>query len=436
VNKLIVLLIAVTVMQSCNKPSEFGKELVEGSNISWKILNYTSLSAKSIPGDSILTYYAPNPGRNLTSFKVGEIFDAALGRITAETFAQFQIVQTSATALKDATIDSIIWTIRYDPDTTHQFGNFSNPISLDVYRITEDVNATKYDSLYTNQRFETENTPVASADNYLVAPYPRDSSVLKFRFTEDFGNYLKSLPDSAFSNSKNLQQYFEGLNIRPRGLTNNLISLILSDKGNSLTIYYTENSTQDKKSIVLSASYLATRNHVSITRDLSGSRLASYYANPTGDSLLYIQGLGGPKVEMTLPDMDSLKQYLLLQAELQMPVADANGSEYSLPGRIWVYKKDGNGRFVSIADGVSAINANGLNGLGGTPEKFTDNGVAYYRYNIRITEHLKEVIKGTESNILYLSSLAQGTDPGRAVLNGSGTLRRPLTLRLIISKKL
>ena len=418
---------------SCNKPSDFGKEFVSGNNIPFDVIDTFSLKAISEPGARIRMYV---PGSTATSGNsiVGAVRDDEFGIITANIYAQFVInkaISSKATNLSASAIDSVVWDVYYDADSTGQYGDLSSPISLDVFKITENVN--NQDTLYSDFNYQTDAVPVSSISNFIPKPFPSDSSHLRFRFNNDFVNYLKSLPDSTFNTSSKLQEQFEGLSIKPNGETKSMIRLNMVNTNNRLTIYYKPTASDTTTSIILITNGNCVR-HTSFTHDYTGSRFQKYLDNPTTDSVLFIQSLAGPRVKITLPDLSYLKYDALNFAELELTVTDPISNLYALPLQLWLFKKNSDGELISTTDGSIALTSSLASAYGGTKEEFTENGLTKYKYKIRLPKYLTDYIDGKETNELYLSMLYSGTLPARVLLNGPNTKANPMKLKLIVSR--
>lgn len=418
---------------SCNKPSDFGKELVSGNNIPFAVIDTFTLQAESQLGDSIRMYVPGSVNGTSDNSIVGYVEDNAFGKTSAEIFTQFAIDIYSNDTLSGSTIDSVVWDVYYyDSDTTNQYGDLTQPVNLRLFRISEDVN--NKDTLYSNKKFAVDGNEIGSLINFLPMPFPSDSSHIRFRLNNNFTNFLSTLPDSTFRNTTNLQKYFEGINIRAdNNISGSLIKLDLINKENQLVIYFKRagKSTQDSIRMITNAN---TVRHTAFTHDYTGSDFQQYLDNPSSDSLLYLQSMGGPRIKITLPDLSYLKTDALNFAELELTVAANNGSLYIPPAQLWLFKKNTDGDLISIIDGSIAINQSLESSFGGTPVEFVENGINKIKYKFRLPKHLTDYIDGKENNELYLSMLFAGSVPARVILNGPKTLVSPVKLKLIVSK--
>lgn len=423
-----LLFLALSI--GCNKPSDFGKELISGSNIPFFTADTFNLQASSVEGDSVRIYVRGLGDLTATSFLVGSVNDPYFGMTEAELYTQFQMSSSYSNNLSSVVIDSIIWDVYYDADSTHQYGDLTGKFNLEVRRINEDMNVL--DTLYANRKISTDPLLMASLSDYQAMPFREDSSHLRFVMNDNFANFLKSLPDSTFSNSAKLQEQFEGLSIGNNGNVGGMLSLNLVDNRNQLKIYFKEQGSATQDSIRMITTTNSVR-HTHFKHDRTGSRYANYLADPSSDSVLFVQAMGGPQIKITLPPMDYLKGSAVNFAELQLTIAPDNGFLFRKPRQIWLFKKNTAGTTLTIKDGLLALNNSLFSSFGGQPEEFVENGQTVYRYKIRFPLHLIDYIDGLESNELYISVLYGGYAPSRAIFNGPTTKVNPLKLKLIVT---
>lgn len=415
---------------ACNKPSDFGKELVSGNNIPFEQLDTFTLQAVSEPGDSVRMFVPGSASSTSGNSMAGNVEDPVFGNIQAKAFAQFAINKNYSGGLGNAVIDSVIWDVYYDSDTTNQYGDLSAPISLGVFRINENVN--EKDTLYSTKEFSVDPSEVGSLDNFIPKYLPKDSSHLRFKLNSTFANYLATLPDTTFKNTLNLQSQFEGLSIQAKGTSQALVRLNFTNANNRLTVYFKPNGGAKDTTLSMLTNANCVR-HTSFKHNYAGSRFQKSIDQPGTDSLLFVQSMGGPRIRITLPDMSFLKTDALNFAELELTV-NAEFLNFNRPSQLWLFKKNDQGELNSIIDGSIALSNSLTTAFGGTPQEFVENGKSIYKYRFRIPKHLTDYIDGKEGNELYLSILNAASVPARVVLNGPNTKASPMKLKLIVSK--
>ncbi|MCO6461264.1 MAG: DUF4270 family protein [Saprospiraceae bacterium] len=429
-NKAFFAILAFVVLIACNKPSDFGKEIISGSNIPYEQLDTFVLNAVSEVDDSVRTYVPGSVSLTMSNSIVGNVDDPDFGNIQAEAYVNFAIERILNDSLNFIQLDSAVWEVYYDTDSTGQYGDISQPMSLEVFRIQDSVKVQ--DTLYSTKSFVVDPVSVSGIYNFVPKPLPSDSTHLRFKMNDNFLNFLKTLPDTAFSNSINMRNNFNGLAIKAVGKTKALVRFNFINSNNNLKIYYTKPGGK-RDSIKLITNVNCVR-HTMYKHDYTGSRYLASITNPGTDSLLFIQSMAGPRVKILLPDLSFLKNDALNFAELEMTVADDNGTAFPKPPQLWLYKKNTSGSIVSITDGTIAINSGYRGAFGGSLEEFSINQKTVFKYKFRLPKHIIDYIKGNEGKELYISVLGASSVPSRVLINGGKNKINPLKLKLIVSK--
>lgn len=429
-NFFLFALCAIIFLIACNKPSDFGKELISDSNIPFEVLDTFSLNVVSERSDSLRTYVPGAVSLTMSNSIIGYLDDPDFGSIKAEAYAGFAVERILKDSLKYMQIDSATWEVYYDRDTTNQYGDITKPITLEVFRVTEQMKTT--DTLFSNKSFASDNTPVAGLYNFVPKPLPSDSSFLKFRMNEQFINFIKQLPDTSFKNSIAVVNNFNGLMIKSPGKTEALLRVNFIDARNNLKIYYTS-YTGKKDSIKLITTTNSIR-HTHYVHDYTGSRFQKSIDQPESDSVVFIQAMAGPQLKLSLPDLAYLKNDGLNFAELELIVSDENTANFPKPKQLWLYKKGSDGQLTSIVDGTIAISSGYSSSFGGSLEEFTIDQKTVFKYRFRLPKHLTDYIDGKEGKELYISALGAASEPGKVIINGPQSSVRPMKIKLIITK--
>ncbi len=429
-NLLFLSLCVLVTLIACNKPSDFGKELISGSNIPFEVIDTFSLNAVSVKSDSLRTYVPGSVSLTMPNSIIGDLDDADFGNVKGEAYAGFAVERILQDSLHFMQIDSAVWEVYYDTDTTNQYGNIKEPLSLEVFRVTEAMKST--DTLFSNKSFAIDDSPVSGLYNIVQKPLPSDSSYLRFRMNSNFIDFIKQLPDTSFKNSVAVVNNFNGLMIKSQGKTKSLVRVNFIDSRNNLKIYYTS-YTGKRDSIKLITTTNSVR-HTHYVHDYTGSRFQKSIDQPGSDSLLFIQAMAGPQIKVKLPDLSYLKNDGLNFAELELVVSDDNNNDFPKPGQLWLYKKGQDGQLTSITDGTIAINSGYSSSFGGNLEEFTINQKTVFKYRFRLPKHLTDYIDGKEPEELYISALGSASEPGRVMLNGPKSVVNPMKLKLIVTK--
>jgi hypothetical protein len=429
-NYALFALFILIALVACNKPSDFGKEIIAGSNIPYEQLDTFTLHASSEIDDSVRTYVPGSVSLSMSNSIVGNVDDPVFGNIQAEAYASFAIERILNDSLNFIQLDSAVWEVFYDSDSTNQYGDITQAMNLEVYRIIDSVKVQ--DTLYSTHSYATDPSAVSGKYNFFPRPFPSDSSHLRFKMNDNFLTFLKGLPDTTFASSLNVRNNFPGFAIKAVGKTGALIRFNFINAQNNLKIYYKKpNGTRDSIKLITNINCV---RHTMYKHDYTGSRYLNSKVNPSSDSLLFVQSMAGPRIKLTLPDLSYLKSDGLNFAELELTVADDNGKAFPKPQQLWLYKKDSKGEIVSVADGTIAINSGYRASFGGNLEEFSINQKTVYKYRFRLPKHMIDYIKGKEGNELYISVLGASSTPARVLINGGKTKVNPVKLKLIVSK--
>ena len=152
----------------------------------------------------------------------------------------------------------------------------------------------------------------------------------------------------------------------------------------------------------------------------------------SGNELFYLQGMGGVKAQLRLPDIreyfDSINNnqpVAINQAKLFLTVYDDN-SELEIPPQLGLVILDEDGEYLPLADATESASF-----FGGFP----NDGKTQYWF--RISRHVQQVLNGDIPNY-PLILLVQGASfrANRVILYGSDTnnVENKMSLELIYTK--
>jgi hypothetical protein len=123
---------------------------------------------------------------------VGNVDDPVFGNIQAEAYASFAIERILNDSLNFIQLDSAVWEVFYDSDSTNQYGDITQAMNLEVYRIIDSVKVQ--DTLYSTHSYATDPSAVSGKYNFFPRPFPSDSSHLRFKMNDNFLTFLKDYP--------------------------------------------------------------------------------------------------------------------------------------------------------------------------------------------------------------------------------------------------
>lgn len=161
---------------------------------------------------------------------VGSYKDDIFGRITASSYLKF--TGLSFNIEDKAKFDSISLILNYD---TYSFADTASVQTLNIYRLSEEMETDENSNLYRNSNFEVEPSPL-STFNYSPRPHQNDS--IQISIAADLGQELfDKIQNDEISNNNNFNDALFGLVIVPDSLNNS--SIVSFSKENSyLRLYY------------------------------------------------------------------------------------------------------------------------------------------------------------------------------------------------------
>jgi hypothetical protein len=423
---LIAAILSFAFLFSCEKPSDIGLEIQPpGDKLDVIYCDTISLVTYSALEDSIRT--------DETSYNLlGSYSDPVFGKHTASFYTQIRLSSNAPSFGDSATVDSLVLSLGY----ADYYGDTLSPQSIKVYRLAEDI--YKDSSYYSNRELKITGELLGSKTFY---PTPTDSvyvggdtlkAQLRIRLNNNLGNDFLSLAGSTqLSDNSNFLEYFKGLYVTsvPVSSTGCIMSFNLLSYLSSVTLYYKNADNDSLKYIFVINENCARFNHFNHSK--------YWYADPylrseiygdtlKGDSILYLQGIGGLKVRIQYPYLTDLAKngkIAINKAELIIPVDDDDMTldNYDPPDRLALLEeKDGNIRFLlDQYEGAAYYNG------------YYDETGKQYRFNI--ARHVQQVVDGIKENLglsLVVYTTERPIKANRVVLKGS---KRTENLRLLVT---
>jgi len=423
------------LLAACNDPAAIDTDLIDQDRADVVFKNDFSLTASTIEEDSVQTY---NVGNQLNSYPCGIFVDPVFGETEASIYGQVRLV--SVPDYDDVTFDSIVLSLAYS--NPGLYGDSTEQVSLDVYRILEDIDGeTDY---YSDAEFDTEITPLGTFEYF---PRPNDSVDINLYTTDSvrlttvaphirtkldpaFGQEVINFDSTTYSTNANFLEALKGLYLKPEGSTEGISAFDLRSNFSRLSIYYTTD-----EGTPLEYSYFFTdlsAKIVNYKHDYSNSIVEPFLINSVNnEDLIFIQGMSGVNTKITIDDIDDLGDVIINKAELELYVAEIptdNAELYAPISQIIVAEKDEDDSFIFIDDVNNAIIRADIGAFGGALEEDTDNNVM--KYTVNITTHLQDIISGVSNNEIFIRSFPKASNLSRSVLYGVTDSTYPIKLKV------
>jgi hypothetical protein len=367
----------------------------------------------------------------LVTYLCGSVQDPIFGRYTAEIYAQ-PLLPGIASSLIGSTLDSVVLSLRYD--TLGTYGSILDPLTIEVYRMAE--NPAFNQEYYSNHQFMTNPDLLGSLT---FIPKPKDSvTVYRPNDTLRLAPHIRIPLDltkmgdlllqdtSVFENQDSFLNYFNGLYIKITDANNTMLGFNLLSAVTGLSYYYDKGTSNDLEfKFVITSGSVKT---VHMVHDYTGSPVAAALAPEPEAELTYIQGMSGVTSYMRVEGLDAIGSAIINQAQFEFYATfpDGDMGELYPPCQYIITQEKTDTSLVNSEDVAIAL---ALTGSSSTTESFNaifggrrgtpDPGPpVVYRYNMNVTNQIKDIIAGNQQNIIYFNPFAKGNIPNRAVIFG------------------
>ncbi|MEM8909892.1 MAG: DUF4270 family protein, partial [Bacteroidota bacterium] len=340
--------------------------------------------------------------------------------------------------------------LKLEYDSAGIYGDLNALQRFEVYEIDELIdNDTSY---FSNQQFMTKNVVLGEknfrprfrqSDSLTVFTYTSGDTLtstlaphLRINLHElntEIADLLFTLGDDDYE-SDNFISVFNGLSIRAINTTETMLSFDLSSSSVSgMTLYY-KNSDGELAQYEYSI-FNPNLKHSNIRHDFTGTPIANAFDSKIiGDSILYLQGMSGPNIEVEIPYANVLKdQVIVNKAELIFTIESAIDDPIFAPSdQLILTRRNEDDVLVVIPDVSFAISRNDLGLFGGSVESSTNaSGSLVNTYALNISSQLKSINdEDIEEPSHILRSFPKQERGSRVVLYGPNHSRYPLELKV------
>jgi hypothetical protein len=427
---LFILTITSLVVASCTKPVLIGSDLLEDEKSSLKFEDNFDLSFYTEETDSVIVH-SDNVSLQLLTYLCGHVDDPIFGSYSAEIYAQPVLFVSSGLDLLNSSLDSVVLQLRYD--TLGNYGSLNDPVTLEVYRMTENPNFnTEY---YSNERFSSgaETMDILGSLTFIPEPYDsitvgasRIAPSIRIPLLVEKLVDLVSQDSSVFTHIDSFLNYFNGLHIRMTGANNTMLGFNLLNSDSKLSFYYDKGSEMDKVfSFIFTTGSIKT---VYMEHDYAGSFVEPYLSSNPDADYWFVQGMAGVTTRMSINNLSILGDAIINQAELEVycTFLDQDNPPLYPPIKYMVTQELTDTSLVNSID-VNVGLARSQSMLesetyktyyGGVLEKVSDGPPVVYRYNMKVTGQVKDIFRGEKENIIYFNPFEKPNVPNRSVMFG------------------
>lgn len=455
-NLIFITIVFCTLFaMSCSKTTEVGLDILDQDQVGVNVIDTFKVESITIRKDSVL-----NPSYKIftLTFPSGNFTDPVLGKTTAGLY--FQMLpgaNYSTKKLSNAIVDSVVMSLKYD---SLSFGDITTPRSVELYRLTEEMPTQDQ---YSNKTFNVEATPLTSKtfiartkpskDKVKVISYADDTTKisldphLRMKLPNTLGAEILKLDSAVLNKDADFTKAIKGFYLKPtsddKGLINFLLTQYTSptsstsyNTATNINIYYRDND--GKKNIMSLYSGIAAVKSVNFASTPSKLVVNAINNKAAGDSVVYVQGMNGTDVKLSIPKIKNLynKNLIVNKATLEMylkPTADG----FEAPPQLVLRKKNiGTVYDDLIPDVIFSNNSSGsLASFGGKPVKVTVNGESLLKYTFNMSNYVQNMIdEPNTSETVYLAFENKSSTINRGVFYGANHPKYPMKFKLYYTK--
>ncbi len=422
-----ISLLVVFVVASCKKdPYEIGLDLLTSSDT----LYVSQIDTLTVVAYSELEDSARSD--ELPALLLGSIMDPVFGKTTASFYTQFLLSSEQINFGVNAHLDSLVLLLYYDT----YYGDTTTLQQVRVFEMSQDI---FYDSsYYSNQSIDTYGIELA---NMTYRPTPTDSNIiwekpvaphLRINLsnqTNYLGNKILFAPDHVLSSNAEFINFMKGLYVEATPVSSRgaVISYVPIDGLSKMVLYFHNEDVGDSLHFNLPVDITAARfnnyNHHGYADASPDFKQQVVYKDTTlGKNKVYLQTLGGVKLKIRFPYIQSLRDSFgniaINSAILTFKNPEAD-STWIPPPQLAMYKYDSAGRIGVIIDELD-----GLDYFGGAYNKDDRS------YWFRLTRYfqtllLSDTIENYDIYVLASNPLIRDANTNRVILNGTNPIYSP-----------
>ena len=437
--KPIIALLLLVGLISCNEEITVGSSLLEDSSINVDFTDTVTVTAKTVAENRLISYRNSLTFTNGT-YMVGAIDDPTFGRSSSETYLSIRIVDELFPEFDTLKIDSVVMVIPLD--SLGQFGNEDAIHEISVHQLDNSLVVDAGDTLFTNQSFNYNSTPmgtytgrVSHKDSVKIFSAIVDSTICaapQLRVQLDTSLWHDIAIDTLKSRDADVfLDLVRGFVIRSTPNDNSMFGLNLADSQTPLIeLYYEENDST--KNVYLFD--LAQFRSSLFSHDYSGTPVLEAIETES-DELLYIQSMQGPNIELDLVNLLAFQDNVVNRASLNLYVQQETDPVLPLVDEIEAYYVSNSGDTIRISDAI--INDSPqvtIDVEGGQLENIIIGGELVKKYELDITNHVVQIIRGNISSTkIFLRALRKEQRANRSILLGPNHPEFPIEIELTIS---
>ena len=402
---------------SCQRSTNIGYNILPGDDrINLNITDTLSLEIHTIKTDSVIS-------SGVSELLLGEYTDPIFGYSKASFALQFAMGQAVNFSSTDI-VDSVILSLPYNQNMNNIYGNSSSEQTVEIYKITNDLdNQKKY---YSNENPDLYTGELVGNTTY----YPTAAdTVFNIKLDNSLGEYFISADQTNFDSIQSFHNFFKGLYIKAE--SNNDDGAIVKFNMNAalIMIIYFHNENNSNLQYKITANNSLTVRFNLLEHDYTSADFAGTIDDNTlpQDTVAYLQAGSGLYTKIQVPflkNLNNLGNIVINRAELIINTVPENlSSETTYPAinKVFITGFVSDTSSILIPDYITQTFYSG--------ELYEDG-----TYKFNITAYVQNILNGTTENKgIKLFPAFDNSDVARSIIT-TGKNSKPMKLVITYTK--
>jgi len=440
----------IFLMLNCGRTTIIGEDLLGGDALNIKWIDTSTLVSYTLADEPVKTFDPSDP-TFIESFLLGNIDDPIFGTTKSELTIAIS-PERSKPVFDSITVDSVILILAVD--TTKYYGNLDAVHSIEVYQVDEVIDiTTEYQS---DTSFNVNSQPIGGKYNFTLRDLTRDSVEIwlepgfsekqlypphiRIQMTAAFAQYLIDNNTVQIYESENsFVEFIRGLQLRSILPNDAFLAFDLNSNFNEMTFFYKEkDGNNDQYDYSVNTLYI---RHLHYDLDHENSIAKQFMENKElGDSLVFMQPMGGFKAAVEFPYLDFYKDKIINKVELELTLARLAEENPKLTPATQIattHNRLVDGEEVFINDFYSnfLFSKDVLPVSGGQLLEVKDGNLILEKYKVNLSNQIKDILSGVSENKIFMIVYPDGERVSRSVLYGPEHSTFPMKLNVTYTEQ-
>ena len=431
------------IVSACTDPINIGSDVIEADGvIDVEFIDTLTLTSQTILSDSSITFRQTDQNTfSGQTYLAGVLEDQVFGK--SEAIVYFGVSLFSAFPdFSNLRVDSVVMSLSLD--SLGQNGYEEAMHEIELYRLTEPFESLVEDTLYSNETFEFEASPIYTvnrqvnhSDSILINAYTTDTIIgaspqIRIPLDVDDWKDISNIANDTLINTDKFIAEVPGYALKSTPDESSIFGLNLLYAGSSsaassnILIYYWPTDTT--KNILRLP--LGKIRHNNFVHDYSGSELESN-TNSARPEFLYLESMGGTNIEFDLSSVLNLPEKILNQAVLEIAI-EKEETAFEPISQVFAFYRDEDDNLITVRD--LSINNNNTLLFDGELNEVLSNGITYDVYKMTLTNQIKDLLENEiRTGKITLVANAKSQRSRRSKILGPAHPDYPPVLKLVIT---